>query len=46
MSPNAIATAVAKSGYKSKAKDLAKAVSNSIPELKSVKKVGFGLYKA
>ena len=46
MSPNAIATAVAKSGYKSKAKDLAKAVSNSIPELKSVKKVRFGLYKA
>ena len=45
MSPSDIARAVAKSGYKSKARDLTKAVSNSIPELKSVRKVGFGLYK-
>ncbi len=45
MSPRDIAAAVAKTGYKSKAKDLTKAVSNSLPELKSIKKVGFGMYK-
>ena len=45
MSPRDIATGVTKLGYKSKAKDLTKAVSNSLPELKSIKKVGFGLYK-
>lgn len=45
MSPRDIAAAVAKTGYKSKAKDLTKAVSNSLPELKNIKKVGFGMYQ-
>ena len=45
MSPRDIATGVTKLGYKSKAKDLTKAVSNSLPELKRIKKVGVGLYK-
>ncbi|MFQ5591924.1 MAG: hypothetical protein ACE5HE_12230 [Phycisphaerae bacterium] len=45
MSPRDIATAVVQSGYKSKARDLTKAVSNTLPGLKSVKKVGFAKYK-
>ena len=32
-------------GYKSKAKDLTKAVSNALPQLKGIKKIGFGKYK-
>lgn len=46
MSPREIATAVKSSGYKSKAADLTKAVSNALPKLKSVSKAGHGLYKA
>ena len=45
MSPKDIAARIVKAGYKSKAKDLTKAVSNTLPQLKQVKKVGFGKYK-
>ena len=45
-SPIQIAARVKKIGYKSKAKDLAKAVGNALPLMKSVKKVGFGKYRA
>ncbi|UCE58955.1 MAG: C2H2-type zinc finger protein [Phycisphaerales bacterium] len=45
MSPNEIAVAVRKAGYQSDAKDLTKAVSNTLPDLKGVKKVGFGQYR-
>ncbi len=46
MSPNDLSAAVRASGYKSKAKDLAKAVSNTLPELNMVRKVGHGMYRA
>ena len=42
--PKEIASKVMGSGYKSRAKDLTKAVSNALPELKAIKKVGFGRY--
>ena len=42
--PKEIASKVLRSGYQSKAKDLTKAVSNALPELKKIKKVGFGKY--
>ena len=45
MSPRDIAARIVKAGYKSKAKDLTKAVSNALPQLRGVKKVGFGMYK-
>ena len=45
MSPKQIAAAVVRTGYKSKAKDLTKAVSNTLPQLKKVKKIGFGKYR-
>ena len=45
MSPKAIAGKIVLAGYKSKAKDLTKAVSNALPQLKGVKKIGFGKYK-
>lgn len=45
LSPRDIATAVKKSGYKTKAKDLTKAVSNMLPTMKNVKRVGFGSYR-
>ena len=44
-SPRQIAARVKKIGYKSKAKDLAKAVGNALPLMKRVKKVGFGKYR-
>ncbi len=44
-SPIQIAARVKKIGYKSKAMDLAKAVGNALPLMKSVKKVGFGKYR-
>ena len=46
LSPREIAGAVVKAGYKTKAKDLTKAVSNALPEMKSVKRMGFGKYAA
>ncbi|MCH9003572.1 MAG: hypothetical protein IIC02_13450, partial [Planctomycetes bacterium] len=42
--PKEIASKVLRSGYQSRAKDLTKAVSNALPELKRIKKVGFGKY--
>ena len=45
-SPRQIAARVKKIGYKSKAKDLTKAVSNALPQMNNVKKVGFGRYRA
>ena len=42
--PKEIASKVVLAGYQSKAKNLTKAVSNALPELKKVKKVGFGKY--
>lgn len=46
MSPKQIATAVQASGYKSFASDLTKLVSNTLPEIDAIKKVGRGQYKA
>lgn len=46
MSPREIASAVRASGYKSKAKNLTKAVSNTLPKITAVKKVGRGMYRA
>ena len=46
MSPREIAVSVRKAGYKTKAKDLTKAVSNTLPDLKAVKRQGFGRYTA
>lgn len=45
LSPNQIGKRVKKAGYKTKAKDLTKAVSNTLPDLKRVKRLGFGSYK-
>ncbi len=45
MSPQDIGTRVKKAGYKTKAKDLTKAVGNTLPSLKNVKRVGFGKYQ-
>ena len=42
--PMEIANRVMRSGYKSRAKDLSTAVNNVLPELKVVKRVGYGLY--
>ena len=46
MSPGGIASAVMATGYKSKAKNLTKAVSNTLPKIKAVKKVSRGMYRA
>lgn len=45
LSPNDIGTRVVKAGFKTKAKDLTKAVSNTLPTLKNIQRVGFGQYK-
>ena len=45
MSLKDIGKRVKKSGYKSKAKDLTNAVSNALPGLKKVKRVGYGTYQ-
>jgi len=44
MSPKKIAAAVKGAGYRTSAKDLTKAVSNVIPQVNGVKRVGFGEY--
>lgn len=44
MSPNDIGVRILKGGFKTKAKDLTKAVSNTLPQLKQVKRIGFGKY--
>ena len=45
LSPNDIGIRVVKAGFKTKAKDLTKAVSNTLPQLGNVKRIGFGMYK-
>ena len=45
LSPNDIGTRVVKAGFKTKAKDITKAVSNTLPQLNNVKRIGFGMYK-
>ncbi len=45
MSPNEIGTRVIKAGYKTKSKDLTKAVSNALPQVKGIKRTGFGQYQ-
>ncbi len=45
MSLQDIGTRVKKAGYKTKAKDVAKSVSNKLAGLKSVKRVGYGKYQ-
>ena len=45
LSPNDIGVRVLKAGFKTKAKDLTKAVSNTLPALKKIKRVGFGQYE-
>ncbi len=42
--PKEIAAKVMQAGYKSRAVDLTKAVSNALPELNEVKRIGFGKY--
>jgi hypothetical protein len=46
MSPAEIGTSVVKAGFKTKAKDITKAVSNTLPKMTNIKKVGFGKYKS
>ena len=45
MSLQDIGTRVKKAGFKTKAKNLTKAVSNKLPDLKKVKRVGYGKYQ-
>ncbi len=45
MTPRALSVAVVKAGYKTKAKNLTKAISNMLPKMKTAKKVGHGLYR-
>ena len=44
LSPNDIGVRIMKAGFKTKAKNLTKAVSNTLPQLKQVKRLGFGKY--
>ena len=45
LSPQGIGMRVKRAGYKTKAKDLTKAVSNALPEIRTVKRVGRGKYQ-
>ncbi|UCC31560.1 MAG: C2H2-type zinc finger protein [Phycisphaerales bacterium] len=45
MSPRDIGAGVVKAGFRTKAKDITKAVSNTLPQLKGIKKMGFGMYQ-
>ena len=45
MSPRDLGARVVRAGFKTKAKDITKAVSNALPQLKAAKKVGFGKYQ-
>ena len=45
LSPQDIGTRVRKAGFKTKAKNLTKAISNTLPTIKNVKRVGFGQYQ-
>lgn len=40
-----IGTQVKKAGFKTKVKDVTKAISNTLPTLKKVKRVGYGMYQ-
>jgi hypothetical protein len=44
--PTQIADSVVKAGYKTSSENLVKSVSNTLPQLPEVKKVGRGLYQA
>ena len=44
--PQEIANSVVKAGYKTSSNNLTKSVSNTLPLLSEVKKVGRGLYQA
>lgn len=45
LSPRNIGAIVIKAGFKTKAKDITKAVSNTLPQMKNIKKAGFGMYQ-
>ena len=45
MSPKDIATAVMRAGYKTKAQNLVRAVSNALTDVKGIKRVGHGQYR-
>jgi hypothetical protein len=45
MSPREMGAAAIKAGFKTKSKDLTKAVSNTLPKMKGIKKIGFGKYQ-
>jgi hypothetical protein len=45
-SPRDIATSVIRAGYKTKTRDLSKAVSNALPQMKKIRRVGRGMYAA
>ena len=46
MSPSDIAKAVISNGYQTRTSNLTKAVSNALPDIKGVRKVGRGQYRA
>ena len=46
LSPKEIAAGLVRAGYKTSTKNLTKAVSNTLPEINNVRKVGRGLYRA
>jgi len=45
MSPHDLGTSVIKAGFETKAKNITKAVSNTLPQMKGIKKMGFGKYQ-
>jgi hypothetical protein len=46
LSPKEIAAGVIKIGYRTSTKNLTKAVSNTLPDMTDIRKVGRGLYQA
>ncbi len=44
--PRDIATSAIRAGYKTKTRDLSKAVSNALPQMRNIRRVGRGLYAA
>ena len=46
LSPKEIAAGVMKAGYRTSTKNLTKAVSNTLPDMSGIRKVGRGLYQA
>ncbi len=45
LSPNDLGSKVIRAGFKTKAKDLTKAISNTLPTMTNIKRVGFGKYQ-